>query len=81
MNKLLILLSLSTGCMTMTHHIVTQSDCAPAAFPLMDVAGSALVTTTGIIEHKPVLVAIGTTMLVGSAINWVQQMASCHHLH
>lgn len=78
--KLLLLLSLS-GCMSMTHHVVTKTDCAPPEMVLMDVFGSSLVTATGIIERKPIVVGIGTVMLVGSTLNWIQQMANCHHLH
>jgi hypothetical protein len=76
MNKLLLLLSLS-GCMSMTHHAVTQTECAPTEMVLLDLFGSMLVTSTGIIEREPVAVGIGTFMLAGSVLSAVHQMANC----
>ena len=81
MNKLLLYLTLVSGCMSVTHHVATKTDCAPPELVLGDVLGSAIITTEGMFSEDARIVYIGSIALVMSTINWIEQTARCHHLH
>lgn len=81
MNKLLISLLLLSGCMSVTHAVVTKKECQPPELVLGDVLASSMVTTLGIAENEPLVVIGGSIYLVLATGNWIGQMARCHHLH